>query len=419
MNMKLRLIVMNFLQYAIWGSYLTSMGTFLVGAGLSSNIGIFYATQGIVSLFMPAIIGIIADRWVQAQRLLGMCHGLAALFMIGASYYGATAATVEFGPLFTLYALSMLFYMPTIALSNSVAYTALKSKGLDTVKHFPPIRVFGTVGFICAMLLTDVLGWQSTSNQFMLSGIFGIILAIYAFTLPNCPVQKNVAKQSLVDALGLRAFSLFKQKKMALFFIFSMLMGVSLQITNGFANPFITSFQEIAEYANTFGAQHANMLISLSQVSETLCILLIPFCLRKFGIKKVMLIAMFAWVLRFGLFGLGNPGGGVWLFILSMIVYGVAFDFFNISGSLFVDNETDENIRSSAQGVFMMMTNGIGATIGTLGAQAIVDKFVYSQAEPVAQIAGWSSAWYIFAAYALVVAVVFAICFKYKHTAEK
>ena len=417
--MKLRLIVMNFLQYAIWGSYLTSMGTFLVGAGLSSNIGIFYATQGIVSLFMPAIIGIIADRWVQAQRLLGVCHGLAALFMIGASYYGSTAATIEFGPLFTLYALSMLFYMPTIALSNSVAYTALKSKGLDTVKHFPPIRVFGTVGFICAMLLTDVLGWQSTSNQFMLSGIFGIILAIYAFTLPNCPVQKNVAKQSLVDALGLRAFSLFKHKKMALFFIFSMLMGVSLQITNGFANPFITSFQEIAEYANTFGAQHANMLISLSQVSETLCILLIPFCLRKFGIKKVMLIAMFAWVLRFGLFGLGNPGGGVWLFILSMIVYGVAFDFFNISGSLFVDNETDENIRSSAQGVFMMMTNGIGATIGTLGAQAIVDKFVYSQTEPVAQIAGWSSAWYIFAAYALVVAVVFAICFKYKHTAEK
>ncbi len=419
MNMKLRLIVMNFLQYAIWGSYLTSMGTFLVDAGLSSNIGIFYATQGIVSLFMPAIIGIIADRWVQAQRMLGLCQGLAALFMFGASYYGTTAATVAFGPLFTLYALSMLFYMPTIALSNSVAYTALKSEGLDTVKNFPPIRVFGTVGFICAMLLTDVLGWQAHSNQFMLSGIFGITLAIYAFTLPNCPVQKSVAKQSLVDALGLRAFSLFKQKKMALFFIFSMLMGVSLQITNGFANPFITSFQGIAEYADTFGAQHANMLISLSQVSETLCILLIPFCLRKFGIKKVMLIAMFAWVLRFGLFGLGNPGGGVWLFILSMIVYGVAFDFFNISGSLFVDNETDENIRSSAQGVFMMMTNGIGATIGTLGAQAIVDKFVNTQTEPVAQIAGWSSAWYIFAAYALVVAVAFAICFKYKHTAEK
>ncbi len=416
MNLKFRLIVMNFLQYAIWGSYLTSMGTYLVGAGLSSNIGIFYATQGIVSLFMPALIGIIADRWVQAQRLLGICHGLAALFMIGAGYYGATAgAGVEFGPLFTLYALSMLFFMPTIALSNSVAYTALKSKGYDTVKHFPPIRVFGTVGFICAMLLTDVMGWMGSSNQFLLSGGFGLALALYAFTLPNCPVQSKVEKQSWIDALGLRAFSLFKQKKMALFFIFSMLMGVSLQITNGFASPFITGFQSIPEYANTFGAQHANMLISLSQISETLCILLIPFCLRKFGIKKVMLIAMFAWVLRFGLFGLGNPGGGVWLFVLSMIVYGVAFDFFNISGSLFVDNETNENIRSSAQGVFMMMTNGIGATIGTLSAQAVVDKFVYSQAEPVAQIAGWSTAWYTFAAYALVVAVLFAICFKYKH----
>lgn len=419
MNMKLRLIVMNFLQYAIWGSYLTSMGTYLVGAGLSSNIGIFYATQGIVSLFMPAIIGIVADRWIQAQRLLGLCHGLAALAMLGANFYCASAATVEFGPLFALYALSMLFFMPTIALSNSVAYTALKSKNLDTVKHFPPIRVFGTVGFICAMLLTDALGWQATSSQFMLSGIFGLILALYAFTLPQCPVQKNVEKKSLVDALGLRAFSLFKQKKMALFFIFSMLMGVSLQITNGFANPFITTFQNIPEFANTFGAQHANMLISLSQVSETLCILLIPFFLRKFGIKKVMLIAMFAWVFRFGLFGVGNPGGGVWLFILSMIVYGVAFDFFNISGSLFVDNETDENIRSSAQGVFMMMTNGVGATIGTLGAQAIVDKFVNSQTEPLAQIAGWSTAWYIFAAYALVVAIVFAICFKYKHNPEK
>ncbi len=420
MNLKFRLIVMNFLQYAIWGSYLTSMGTYLVGAGLSSNIGIFYATQGIVSLFMPALIGIIADRWVQAQRLLGICHGLAALFMIGAGYYGATAgAAVEFGPLFTLYALSMLFFMPTIALSNSVAYTALKSKGYDTVKHFPPIRVFGTVGFICAMLLTDVMGWMGSSLQFVLSGGFGVVLALYAFTLPNCPVQGKVEKQSWIDALGLRAFSLFKQKKMALFFIFSMLMGVSLQITNGFANPFITGFQSVPEFANTFGAQHANMLISLSQISETLCILLIPFCLRKFGIKKVMLIAMFAWVLRFGLFGLGNPGSGVWLFVLSMIVYGVAFDFFNISGSLFVDNETNESIRSSAQGVFMMMTNGIGATIGTLSAQAIVDKFVYSQTEPVAQIAGWSTAWYIFAAYALVVAVLFAICFKYKHTPAK
>ena len=290
---------------------------------------------------------------------------------------------------------------------------------MDSIKDFPPIRVFGTVGFICAMLSVDALGYQTTSSQFLVSAGIGLVLALYALTLPECPISKSAEKRSVVEALGLRAFALFKQKKMALFFIFSMLLGVSLQITNGFANPFITSFKAIPEYADTFGANHANALISLSQVSETLCILLIPFFLRKFGIKRVMLIAMLAWVLRFGLFGLGNPGTGVWMFILSMIVYGVAFDFFNISGSLFVDKETDASIRSSAQGLFMIMTNGIGATLGTLGAQAVVNCFVYSQTDTLAQTAGWSTSWLIFAGYALVVAVVFAAVFKYKHVPEK
>jgi len=417
MGIKFRLVLMNFLQYAIWGAYLTSMGTYLSGAGLSAHIGIFYAMQGIVSLFMPAVIGIIADRWVPAQRLLGICHLLAALFMGAAGYYAATAggAGVQFAPLFGLYSLSVAFYMPTIALSNSVAYSVLESKGLDTVKDFPPIRVWGTVGFICSMLVCDFTGFQTTYMQFVQCAVLGGALAVYAVTLPACPVDRSGERKSLVEALGLRAFSLFKQKKMALFFIFSMLLGVSLQITNGFANPFITSFREIPEYASTFGANHANALISLSQVSETLCILLIPFCLKRFGIKKVMLIAMLAWVFRFGLFGLGNPGGGVWMFILSMIVYGVAFDFFNISGSLFVNNETDTTIRSSAQGLFMIMTNGIGATIGTLGAQAVVDRFVLSQESVAAQTAGWSTSWLIFAGYALCVAVTFALVFKYKH----
>jgi len=334
MGIKFRLIVMNFLQYAIWGAYLTSLGSYLVGVDLESHIGIFYAVQGIVSLFMPAVIGIVADRWVPAQRLLGLCHLTAALFMGAAGYYAfATGADVQFGILFTLYTFSVAFYMPTIALSNSVAYTVLEKSGQDTVKAFPPIRVWGTVGFICSMLLCDVAGFQTTYMQFVQCAVLGAMLALYAMTLPGCPVDRSGEKKSLVEALGLRAFTLFKQKKMALFFIFSMLLGVSLQITNGFANPFITSFRNIPEYASTFGANHANALISLSQVSETLCILLIPFFLKRFGIKNVMLMAMFAWVLRFGLFGLGNPGGGVWMFILSMIVYGVAFDFFNISGS--------------------------------------------------------------------------------------
>lgn len=420
MNIKIRLILMNFLQYAVWGAYLTSMGAYLVKVGLSSNIGIFYAMQGIVSLFMPALMGIVADRWVQAQKLLGICHFIAGAFMFCAGYYAmSSGAAVDFGVLFPLYALSVAFYMPTIALSNSVAYSVLGSAGLDTIKAFPPIRVFGTVGFICAMLFVDITGFQHTYAQFFVSGALGLVLAFYAFTLPPCPVSAAGDKKSIVEALGLKAFALFKQKKMAIFFIFSMLLGVSLQITNGFANPFITSFREIPQYADTFGANHANALISLSQISETLCILLIPFCLRRFGIKNVMLMAMFAWVLRFGLFGAGNPGPGVWMFVLSMIVYGTAFDFFNISGSLFVDQETDPGIRSSAQGLFMMMTNGVGATIGTLGAQAVVDRFVYSRTTPLGQMEGWSTAWYIFAGYALVVTIVFAIIFKYRHEPEK
>ncbi|MGL5273569.1 MAG: MFS transporter [Phocaeicola sp.] len=417
--MKFRLIIMNFLQFAVWGTYLTSLGTYLSSIGMPSDIGIFYAMQGIVSLFMPAIMGVIADRWVPAQKLLGFCHFVSAIFMIIAGYYGLTTATPEFVPLFTLYSLGVAFYMPTLALSNSVAYTALDSVKLDPIVAFPPIRVFGTVGFICAMLLTDVLGFQTSGYQFFLCALFGLILSVYSFTLPACAVSKDSGeKKTLVDALGLRAFALFKQKKMAVFFIFSMLLGVSLQITNGFANPFITSFGAVPEYQNTFGVQHANVLISLSQVSETLCVLLIPFALKKFGIKQVMLIAMLAWVLRFGLFGLGNPGSGVWMFLLSMIVYGIAFDFFNVSGSLFVNNETDLSIRSSAQGLFMIMTNGIGATVGTLGAQFVVNHFVdHNSTTP--QLEGWSMAWFTFAAYALVVAVLFAIIFKYKHNPNK
>lgn len=409
MMLKIRLALMNFLEFAVWGAYLTSMGTYLVNHGMAQHIGIFYAMQGIVSIFMPAIMGIVADRWIPAQRLLGFCHLIAGLFMGAMVYYANTAGgDIAFGTLFTLYSISVAFYMPTLALANSVAYNALTKAGLDTVKDFPAIRVFGTVGFICTMWLVDLMGFQANEFQFATSGLIGILLFLYTFSLPACPVSSSNEKQSISEALGLKAFALFKQKRMAIFFIFSMLLGVSLQITNGFANPFITSFGSIPEYADTFGVQHANMLISLSQMSETVCILLIPFFMKRFGIKNVMLIAMFAWVLRFGLFGAGNPGSGVWMFILSMIVYGVAFDFFNISGSLFVDNSTDSEIRSSAQGLFMLMTNGIGATIGTLGAQQVVNHFT------VDGVTEWQSCWYIFAAYALVVGIAFALIFRPK-----
>jgi NHS family nucleoside permease-like MFS transporter/NHS family xanthosine MFS transporter len=411
---------MNFLEFAVWGAYLTSLGSFLFRSGLGDEIGLFYAIQGVVSLFMPAIIGIIADRWIQAQRMLSICQLLAGVFMIGAGFYCMNAGdNIEFSYLFSLYTLSVAFFMPTIGLSNSVAYTSLNQAGLDTIKHFPPIRVFGTIGFICAMLFVNFTGYQNTYGQLFTSGILSFVLAIYALTMPNCPINKGGKKKSMVEALGLNAFKLFKQKQMALFFIFSMFLGVSLQITNGFANPFIQAFGSMAEYADTWGVHNANALISLSQVSETLCILLIPFFLKRYGIKVVMLIAMFAWVLRFGFFGLGNPGiPGVGLFILSMIVYGVAFDFFNVSGSLYVDQQTSPSIRSSAQGLFMIMTNGIGATIGTLCAQQVINHFVPKEGAAEQIIAGWQTSWLIFAAYALVVGILFAIFFKEKHQNE-
>lgn len=415
--MKLRLIIMNYLQFAVWGAYLTSMGAYLASAGLGTDIGNYYAVQGVVSIFMPAIMGIVADRWVQAQRLLSFCHFMAAVFMGLAFYVGISTEPVNGTAMFWLYTMSVAFYMPTLALSNSVAYTALDKAGLDTVKAFPPIRVFGTVGFICAMLFVDFAGYQNTPTQFLVSGILSILLCLYALTMPGCPVGRNSSKQSLVEAFGLKAFTLFKDKKMAFFFIFSFLLGVSLQITNGYANPYIQSFGDYPGYEGLYFVEHSNLLISLSQMSETLCILLIPFCLRRWGIKTVMLISMLAWVGRFGFFGLGDPGSGVWLFILSCIVYGVAFDFFNVSGSLFVDKETDNSMRSSAQGLFMLMTNGLGATIGSLSAKAVINHYVYiDPANPTfMSLDGWRTSWYIFAGYALVVAIAFAILFEYKH----
>ena len=400
---------MNFLEFAVWGAYLTCMGIYLGRIGMASHIGFFYAMQGIVSIFMPALMGIIADRWIPAQKLFGLCHLMAGAMMLLAAWYGhSRGADAAYAVLFTIYSLSVAFYMPTLALTNSVAYNALTKAGMDTVRDFPPIRVLGTVGFICAMWFVDLMGFKSSEMQFVVSGVLSLLLFFYAFTLPETPISRGGGKKTFVEAFGLQAFTLFKQRKMAIFFIFSMLLGVSLQVTNGFATPFIESFAKIPEYADTFGVKHSVILYSISQVSETLCILMIPFFMKRYGIKNVMLIAMFAWVLRFGLLGAGNPGPGLWMFIGSMIVYGVAFDFFNISGSLFVDKSTDPALRSSAQGLFMLMTNGLGATIGSYAAQAVVNMHT------VNGVTEWRPCWYTFAAYALIVGVTFAIIFRPK-----
>ncbi len=411
------IIVMMFLEFAAWGAYLTSMGGFLGRMGLGPKIWLFFATQGFVSIFMPALMGIVADKWIPAQKVESLCQGIAGLAMLGAGIYAMHAGdSIQFGPFYALYAISVAFFMPTIAISNSVAYNMLEKQGRDPEKDFPSLRVFGTIGFICSMLFVNFmkdgsgLQFQHGYMQFIVSGIISLLLCVYSFFLPDCPCRgRDKESQSLADSLGLTAFKLFKDKQFAIFFIFSMLLGASLQITNGYANTFITSFKDSADpaIANSWGANNANALISISQISETLCILLIPFFLKKFGIKKVMLISMFAWVFRFGLFGAGNPGPGVWMFVLSCIVYGVAFDFFNISGSLYVNTNTPNEIQSSAQGLFMLMTNGLGASIGTWAAGKVVNACVYNAAEP-----SWSKAWYIFAAYALVVGILFMILFE-------
>lgn len=414
-GIKTRLALMNFLEFAIWGCYLVSMGIYLGSVGLGSKIFWFYTVQGLVSMLMPALIGIIADKWVPAQKMLSMCHAAAGCFMLLAGFYCLTSGgDVHFGTLFTFYALSLAFFMPTIGLCNSVAFNALNKAGLDTVKHFPPIRVWGTVGFICAELFVNFTGFQSTAMQFVSSGCLSLVLMIYALTMPACPINTD-GGSSLSESLGLNAFRLFKRKTMAIFFIFSMLLGVCLQITNSYGTLFIDSFRDIAAYANDWAANNATALTAISQASEALCILLIPICLKKLGIKGVMLMAMLAWVFRFGFFGIGNTGSGLIFLILSCIVYGVAFDFFNVAGGLFVDQQTDHKTRSSAQGLFMIMTNGIGASVGTwIAGTYVVNRLVDMSptADAAVNLPGWQHSWFIFAAYALVISILFALIFK-------
>jgi NHS family xanthosine MFS transporter len=413
MNIKFRLTLMSFLQFFIWGSWLISLGGYL-GRNLNfegGQIGSIFATLGIASLVMPGIIGIIADKWVNAERLLGICH----LFGAGALFYASTLT--DYDHMYWAMLINLFFYMPTIALNNTVAYNALERYKYDIVKAFPPIRTFGTIGFIVAMWVVDLSGFKNSNAQLYVGSIASLFMALYSFTLPACPPAKTEHK-SLMSALGLDALVLFKTRKMAVFFFFAMLLGAALQITNSYGDLFIGSFKSIPEYAESFGVKHSVILLSLSQMSETLFILTIPFFLKRFGIKQVMLMSMIAWVLRFGFFGIGNPGSGLTLLILSMIVYGMAFDFFNISGSLFVETEAKPEIRASAQGLFMMMTNGLGAIMGGYASGAIVDLYSKYGEGGVLISRDWPTIWFIFAGYAMVIAVLFALFFKYKHKAN-
>lgn len=407
MGIKFRIKVMNFLQFFIWGAWLITIGGYwFQNRGWSgTEFGIIFSTMGIASLFMPAIAGIIADRWVNAEKLLGIFHLLGAivLFML--------PEVNNPSDFFWVMLLNMIFYMPTISLSITVAYSALNNANLDVVKNYPPIRVYGTIGFIVAMWTVSLLKIETSSAQFYIASGASLVLGLFSFTLPKCEIIKNVKTKSFVETLGLKAFTLFKDSKMALFFVFSMLLGASLQLTNMYGDTFLHDFAKVPEYKDLLTIKYPAIIMSISQMSETLFILAIPFFLRRFGIKKVMLISMGAWVLRFALFGYGNPAEMLWMIILSNIIYGMAFDFFNISGSLYVETQTDSSIRASAQGVFMMMTNGFGAIFGSWTSGLLIDNF-FKDANGNYE---WQGIWLTFAAYSLVITILFAIFFKHKH----
>ncbi len=410
MGIKLRLIIMNFLQFFIWGAWLITIANywFATKGWGGAEFGAIFSTLGISSIFMPTLVGIIADRWVNAEKLYAVLHILGG---VGVFYFSQVEDPTTF---FWVALFAMFCYMPTIALSNAIAYNALKKSNLDVVKEFPPIRVWGTIGFIVAMWVTNLTGNKATEYQFYISAIASFVLGVYSFTLPKCPPTKEYSDQetTLFEMLGLDAFKLFLNYKMALFFIFSMFLGAALQLTNMYGDTFLDDFKKIPEYADSFVVKHSTIIMSISQISETIFILAIPFFLKRFGIKKVMLISMFAWVLRFGLFAYGSPEGvGLAMIILSCIVYGMAFDFFNISGSLFVEVSTDSKIRSSAQGLFMMMTNGFGAILGSIVSGYMIDAFfTYANGDK-----DWHEIWLVFAVYALIIAIAFGVMFKHKH----
>lgn len=410
MNIKNRLTLMSFLQFFVWGAWLITIGTYCFNAKgwTGAEFGAIFSTLGLSSLFMPAITGIIADKWLNAEKLYGILHILygCVLFYVPSVNDPNTLYYVIF--------VAMICYMPTISLSNSIAYSILKSNNFDVVKVFPPIRVWGTVGFIVAMWITNLTGSKANANQFYIAAVMAIVLGIYSFTLPKCPPQKTISKDaSLLEQLGLNAFKLFANPKMAMFMIFSMFLGAALQLTNMYGDSFLSDFEKFPEYADSIVVKYSTIIMSISQISETLFILAIPFFLKRFGIKQVMLISMIAWVLRFGLFAYGNPTDGLWMIILSCIVYGMAFDFFNISGSLFVETTTDSKIRSSAQGLFMMMTNGVGAYLGSKISGYVIDSYFTNDGNK-----DWHNIWLSFAAYALVIAIAFAILFKHKHNPD-
>ncbi|MGI9273097.1 MAG: nucleoside permease [Woeseiaceae bacterium] len=403
MTLRLRLIVMQFLQYFILGSWLLTIGAywFQTKEWSGTEFGAVFSTLGIASLFMPALTGIIADRWVNSEKLFGLLHFAGAVTLL------YVPLVDEPGLMFWVMLVYMVFYTPTISLSTTVSYSAMKEAGMDVVKDYPPIRVWGTIGFVAALWTISLSRLETSPVQFQIAAGVSFALAVFSLTMPKCPPLGKSVGGSWISNLGLQGFTLFKNYNMALFFIFAMLLGVALQLTNAYGDTFLHDFAAIDEFKNSFAVTHPAAILSISQISETLFILAIPFFMRRYDIKTILLISMLAWVLRFGLFAYGDPAGGLWMIILSCVIYGIAFDFFHISGSLYVETQVEPSMRASGQGLFFMMCNGFGTILGSRISGIVIDKYYIVDGN-----FDWQGIWLAFAGYAAVVAVLFVVLFR-------
>jgi nucleoside transporter len=397
---RIQLSAMMFLEFFIWGGWFVTLGTFL-GKQLNASgtdIGVAYLTQSIGAIIAPFIIGLIADRFFSAQKILGVLHIAGGLLLWNASNAS------DFGLFYPNILAYMILFMPTLALVNSVSFRQMK----DPSKEFPLIRVLGTIGWIVAGFAISYFNWdkpgseQSLVNTFKMSAGASILLGLFSFTLPATPPMKKGGKTSLSDILGLDALSLLKNKSYLLFFIASVAICIPLAFYYNFTNLFL----------NEKGMQSTAGIQSFGQVSEILFMLLMPVLFVRFGVKKMLAIGMTAWALRYVLFAYGNIDAGYWMLITGIVLHGICYDFFFVTGQIYTDNLAGERFKSAAQGLITLATYGVGMLIGSLVSGPIVDAYKTSDGHD------WQKIWLIPAAIAAAVMLLFVLLFRERKTAS-
>ena len=407
---RVQLSVMMFLQFFVWGAWFVTMGTYLPHAFKASGvqIGTAYLSQSIGAIIAPFIIGLIADRFFPAQKILGVLHLLGGALM----WYISTATDYStFLPIIIAY---MVLYMPTIALANSISF----KQTTDPQKEFPSIRLFGTIGWIIAGLIIGWFGWEALSNAefkstnrsavlaitFKMAGVTSILLGIYSFFLPNTPPPKAGASNiSLREILGFDALSLLKNRNYLFFFLASIALCIPLAFYYNVTNQFL----------NEVGVKAAAGKQTLGQVSEVLFMLLMPVLFIRWGVKKMLLFGMLAWVLRYICFTYGDAGQGMWLLYAGILLHGICYDFFFVTGQIYTENLAGAKYKSAAQGLITLATYGIGMMIGYFVSGFIVDAYATKDAAGNT-IHDWQPVWLIPAAIAAVVLILFMLLFNEK-----